>query len=186
MGVVVTVRTGTPGRLLGPARSDSTTTQLESQLRAIDLPQISSLYQQATKVASSSDRLVPGSAATCQATGTAKRVAAVKQPWPGVSRHCVLTKQQSYWSPVDKEVDSVSKNRKGFFQLDRSQGVPCWKSSLIESRQWSRRYDSCLPLYMMTSPETDQPIRDFLEQHHYFGRGPGTGQVVLPGCHACR
>ena len=144
--------------------------RLESQLRAIDLPQISSLYQQATKVA----RVAIDWSKVCP---------------PPVKR--LASEESSGQAAVARGVEALRANQtavvlvaggqgsrlgfekpKGLFPIGSISGRSLLEVLLNRITAMARRYDSCLPLYMMTSPETDQPIRDFLEQHHYFGVDP--------------
>ena len=141
--------------------------QLESQLRAIDLPQVNSLYQQATK-----------------AESIAIDWSQVQQP--PVKR--LGREASSGQAAVDRGVEALSANQvavvlvaggqgsrlgfekpKGLFPIGSISGRSLLEVLFNRITAIAKRYDSYLPLYLMTSPETDQPIREFLEQHHYFG-----------------
>lgn len=149
--------------------------QLESQLRAIDLPQINSLYQQATKVES-----------------VAIDWSQVQQPPVKRLAHEASNRQ----AVVERGVEALRANQvgvvlvaggqgsrlgfekpKGLFPIGSISGRSLLEVLFNQITAIAKRYNSCLPLYLMTSPETDQPIRDFLEQHHCFGLAPEQVQL---------
>jgi UDP-N-acetylglucosamine/UDP-N-acetylgalactosamine diphosphorylase len=58
---------------------------------------------------------------------------------------------------------------KGMFPIGPVSGKTLFQILLEKILAVGRRYGVQVPLFIMTSPATDQPTREFLEQHGYFG-----------------
>jgi UDP-N-acetylglucosamine/UDP-N-acetylgalactosamine diphosphorylase len=58
---------------------------------------------------------------------------------------------------------------KGMFRLGPLSGRPLFQILLEQLQAVARRYDVHIPLYVMTSPATDEVTRQFLDEHRWFG-----------------
>ena len=149
--------------------------QLESQLRTIDLPQMNRLYQEATKVESVSidwSQVLPPPV--------------IRLPDDPSSEQAIMERGIEVLQANQVAVLLVAGGQgsrlgfekpKGLFPIGAISGRSLLEVLFNRITAIAKRYGSCLPLYLMTSPETDQPIRHFLEQHNYFDLDPELVQV---------
>ncbi len=149
--------------------------QLESQLRAIDLSQINRLYQEATNVDSvaidwSQVRPPP---VMRLANDPGNEQATIEQGIEALRANQVAVLLVAGGQGSRLGFDKP----KGLFPIGSLSGRSLLEVLLNRITAVAKRYDSCLPLYLMTSPETDQPIREFLAEHDYFGLGPEQVQL---------
>jgi UDP-N-acetylglucosamine/UDP-N-acetylgalactosamine diphosphorylase len=61
---------------------------------------------------------------------------------------------------------------KGMFEIGPLSKRPLFQVLIDQLRAVSRRYASSIPLYLMTSPATDDATREFLDRHGNFGLAP--------------
>ncbi|MGV3608553.1 MAG: UTP--glucose-1-phosphate uridylyltransferase [Planctomycetaceae bacterium] len=61
---------------------------------------------------------------------------------------------------------------KGMFPLGPISGRPLFQILMDRLLAVQTRYGKVIPLYVMTSPATDQPTKEFFAEHNYFGLDP--------------
>jgi UDP-N-acetylglucosamine/UDP-N-acetylgalactosamine diphosphorylase len=66
---------------------------------------------------------------------------------------------------------------KGLFPLAPLSGRTLFQILLEQLQAVSRRYGVRIPLYVMTSPATDEVTRRYLDEHHWFGLPPEDARV---------
>jgi UDP-N-acetylglucosamine/UDP-N-acetylgalactosamine diphosphorylase len=144
--------------------------QLESQLHAIDLAEINRLYQQATTVEQAAidwSQVRPPpviQVASKDETRQAARQLGVEALRANQTAVVLVAGGQGSRLGFEKP--------KGLFPIGSISRRSLLQVLMDRITAIASRYDSCIPLYIMTSPQTDQPIREFLDQHHYFGMDP--------------
>jgi UDP-N-acetylglucosamine/UDP-N-acetylgalactosamine diphosphorylase len=70
---------------------------------------------------------------------------------------------------------------KGMFPIGPISNVPLFQILLEKILARSRWAAAAIPLYLMTSPATDGPTREFLAEHHYFGLPPEDVRIFCQG-----
>ncbi|MFP6672044.1 MAG: UTP--glucose-1-phosphate uridylyltransferase [Pirellulaceae bacterium] len=149
--------------------------QLESQLHAIDLAEINRLYQQATTVEQAA---IDWSQARPPPVIQVASKDETRQPARQLGVEALRANQTAVVLVAGGQGSRLGFEKpKGLFPIGSISKRSLLQVLMHRITAIASRYDSCIPLYIMTSPQTDQPIREFLDQHHYFGMDPA--QVKL-------
>ena len=138
--------------------------QLEQQIRALDLVELNDLFQQATKAEEEDidwTSVCPAPAYRLQDHSTNSAAMAYQ-----LGVEALRTNQVGVVLVAGGQGSRLGfEQPKGLFPIGPV-SQRCLLQVLIDRiRAISNRYESSIPLYLMTSPQTKCPLEDFLEKH---------------------